>query len=136
MITTTPFARVATLAAIAALLGACERNPAAPTTSFNHYNDSQGQTLSAPAAPSLAGTPIADTPETHRIAVAPPAPDEPTARDTTANRPMATMDEQKSKTEQPLGGHVNSFMSDSQQAGRNEASDAVPIDGKPSQPAS
>jgi hypothetical protein len=28
---------------------------------------------------------------------------------------------------------VNSFMSDSQQAGRNEPSSAVPVDGKPTQ---
>jgi len=123
----------ATVVAIAAMLGACDRSPPQPTTSFN---DPQGQTLSAPAAPSLAGMPIEETPETHRIAVAPPAPEEPTARDTHANAPAATLTDQKDKTELPLAGQVNNHSSDAFQAGRDEKTDAVPIDAKPDKPAS
>jgi hypothetical protein len=123
----------ATVVAIAAMLGACDRSPPQPTTSFN---DPQGQTLSAPAAPSLAGMPIEETPETHKIAVAPPAADEPTARDTHANAPAATLTDQKDKTELPLAGQVNNHSSDAFQAGRDEKTDAVPVDAKPDKPAS
>lgn len=130
---TKKLAHVATLAALAVLLGACNRNPAQPQTSFN---DPQGQTLSAPAAPSLAGMPIEATPTTHDLAVAPPAPAEPTARDTPANAPAATLTDNKDKTQLPLAGQVNNHSSDAFQAGRNENSDAVPIDAKPDRPAS
>lgn len=120
----------AALAALAVLLGACNRNPAQPQTSFN---DPQGQTLSAPAAPSLAGMPIAATPATHDLPVAPPAPAQPTARDTAANAPAATLTEAKDKSQLPLAGQVNNHSSDAFQAGRDEKSDAVPVDGKPTQ---
>ena len=123
----------ATLVAVAALLGACDRSPPAPTTSFN---DAEGKTLSAPPAPSLAGMPIEETPETHRMAVAQPVSDEPTARDTPANQPAATLTEQKDKSELPLAGQVNNHSSESFQAGRDEKTDAVPIDAKPDKPAS
>jgi len=122
----------ATFVAVAAMLGACDRSPPAPTTSFN---DAEGKTLSAPPAPSLAGMPIEETPETHKMAVAPPAPDEPTARDTPANQPAATLTEQKDKSELPLAGQVNNHSSESFQAGRDEKTDAVPIDAKPDKPA-
>jgi hypothetical protein len=115
---------------IAAFLAGCERT-VTPQTTRTGDGGTYATTLSAPPAPSLVGTPIQETPATHALAVAPPAPEEPTARDTTANRPMATIDPHKNAAEQPLAGQVNSFMSDSQQAGRNEASSAVPIDGKP-----
>jgi len=125
---------MATLVAIAALLGACDRSPPQPTTSFN---DDKGQTLNAPAAPSLAGMPIEETPETHKIAAAePPLTDEPTARDTHANLPAATLTDQKDKTELPLAGQVNNHSSDAFQAGRDEKSDVVPVDAKPDKPAS
>jgi hypothetical protein len=122
----------AIVVAVAALLGACDRSPPAPTTSFN---DPQGKTLSAAPAPSLAGMPIEETPETHKIAVAPPAPQEDTARDTPANQPAATLTEQKDKAELPLAGQVNNHSSDSFQAGRDEKSDVVPVDAKPDKPA-
>ena len=122
----------ATIVAVAAMLGACDRSPPAPTTSFN---DPQGKTLSAPPAPSLVGMPIEETPETHKLAVAPPAPEEPTARDTPANRPAETLTTQKDKTELPLAGQVNNHSSDAFQAGRDEKSDVVPIDAKPDKPA-
>lgn len=123
----------ATVVAIAAMLGACDRSPPQPTTSFN---DPQGQTLSAPAAPSLAGMPIEETPDTHKIAEAAPAPEAPTARDTTANAPAATLTEKKDKNELPLAGQVNNHSSDAFQAGRDEKTDAVPVDAKPDKPAS
>src|SRR5204863_10129844 len=122
----------ATAVAVAALLGACDRSPAAPTTSFN---DPQGMTLSAAPAPSLVGMPIEETPETHKIAVAPPVPDQDTARDTPANQPAATLTEKKDKAELPLAGQVNNHSSDSFQAGRDEKSDVVPVDAKPDKPA-
>ena len=121
----------ATIVAVAALLGACDRSPPAPTTSFN---DPQGQTLSAAPAPSMVGMPIEETPDTHKIAVAPPAADEPTARDTPANRPAETLTEKKDKNELPLAGQANNHSSDAFQAGRDEKSDAVPIDAKPDKP--
>jgi len=122
----------ATIVAVAAMLGACDRSPPAPTTSFN---DAEGKTLSAPPAPSLAGMPIEETPETHRVAVAPPASDEPTARDTPANQPAATLTETKDKNELPLAGQVNNHSSESFQAGRDEKTDVVPVDAKPDKPA-
>jgi hypothetical protein len=117
----TPTRMLATLslALIAAFTAACERTtstPPAPTT-FN--ND--GSRLNAPPAPSLAGTPIDPVPETHAAAVPPPAPSEPTARDTPANEPAATLAEPKEKTEMPLAGQVNNHSSDAFQAGRNES---------------
>lgn len=114
---------------LAGLTAACERTsstPPAPTTKFT-----DGSKLSAPPAPSLAGTPIDPTPATHTAEVAPPAPSEPTARDTPANAPAATIADQKEKTEMPLAGQVNNHSSDAFQSGRNEsganaASDKAP----------
>jgi len=122
----------ATVVAVAALLGACDRSPPAPTTSFN---DPQGKTLSAAPAPSLVGMPIEETPETHKIAVAPPTPEEPTARDTPANQPAATLTDQKDKAQLPLAGQANNHSSDAFQAGRDEKTDVVPVDAKPDKPA-
>ena len=109
------------LALVAALSAACERTPT-PQTSRTGDGDNFATTLSAPAAPSLAGTPIEETPATHKVAVASPAPDEPTARDTPANQPAATLDMQKEKTELPLAGQVNNHSSEAFKSGRDEAS--------------
>lgn len=109
-----------TLMALAALTAACERTtstPPAPTAS-----SPDGSKLSAPPAPSLVGTPIDPVPATHAAEVAPPAPSEPTARDTTANQPAATLAEQKDKNELPLAGQVNNHSSDAFKSGRNESS--------------
>ena len=109
------------LALVAALSAACERTPT-PQTSRSGDGDAYATTLSAPAAPSLAGTPIEETPATHKIAVAPLPPEEPTARDTPANLPAATLGEQKEKNELPLAGQVNNHSSEAFKSGRDESS--------------
>ena len=109
------------LALVAALSAACERTTT-PQTSRTGDGENYANTLSAPAAPSLVGTPIEETPATHKVAVAPPMPEEPTARDTPANVPAATLDTQKEKTELPLAGQVNNHSSEAFKSGRNESS--------------
>ena len=132
---TRPIATFTMLALVAALSAACERT-ATPQTSRTGNGESQATTLSAPAAPSMVGTPIAAMPATHDLAVAPPAPEQPTARDTTANAPAGTITTQKDRNELPLAGQVNNHSSDAFQAGRNEQRDTVPVNAKPDQPAS
>jgi len=104
-------------------LTACERTstPPAPTA---YENKDGASSLSAPPAPSMVGTPIAEVPATH--AMAPPQPDGPTARDTPANEPAATLTAQKDKNELPLAGQVNNHSSEAFKSGRDENAPAEP----------
>ena len=133
--TTRLIATTTALTLAAALTAACERTPT-PQTTRTDDGMTMATTLNAAAAPSLVGTPVEATPATHAIATAPVPTDEPTARDTPANQPAATLTDQKDKTELPLAGQVNNHSSDAFQAGRNEQTDAVPVDAKPDKPAS
>ena len=111
-------AATTTLVLLAAFTAACERTsntPPSPTTSAI-----DGSQLSAPPAPSLAGTPIEPVPATHAATVEPPTPSEDTARDTPANEPAKTLADQKENSEMPLAGQVNNHSSDAFQSGRNE----------------
>jgi hypothetical protein len=113
-----------TMILLGALTAGCERATTPPAPSA--YSNVDGSSMSAPPAPSLAGTPIADVPATHNVAVAPPAPEEPTARDTPANAPAATLTEQKDKNELPLAGQVNNHSSEAFKSGRDENADTAP----------
>lgn len=112
-------ATTTTLVLVAAIAAACERTPT-PSTSRTADAANYATTLSAPAAPSMVGTPIEATPATHAMAVAPPAPEEPTARDTAALAPGGTLTAQKENTAMPLAGQTDNHSSDSRKAGTNE----------------
>ena len=112
------------LALLAAAAAGCERTQT-PQTSRTGDGDNYAEKLSAPAAPSMVGTPIAATPATHDLAIAPPAPQEPTARDTPALAPGATLSAEKEKSAMPLAGQSDNHSSDSRQAGTNEGSGTV-----------
>jgi len=114
-----------TLIIVAALTAACERtsSPPAPTA---YENKDGASSLSAPPAPSMVGTPIAEVPATHAMAPASPLPDGPTARDTPANAPAATLTEQKDKNQLPLAGQVNNHSSEAFKSGRDENAETAP----------
>jgi hypothetical protein len=125
-------ATATTLALVAMFTAACERTPT-PQTTRSGDGMTMATTLNAPPAPSLVGTPIEATPSTHVAAVAPPAPEEPTARDTPALAPGATLSDAKEKTAMPLPGQTDNHFSESMKAGSNEGAAPAPDAAAPAQ---
>ncbi|MEO8486981.1 MAG: hypothetical protein ABI585_11665 [Betaproteobacteria bacterium] len=112
-----------TLILLAATTAACQRTTSTPPQPAVSGMD--GSSLSAPAAPSLAGSPLAAVPATHAFPQEAPTATEPTARDTPANAPAAMLTEQKEKTEMPLAGQANNHSSPAFESGRDEKSGNV-----------